>query len=52
MREKGVMGRKRWTVGTAHWRNVGLVRIEGAENRGAREIRLGTRLWQPGMLEG
>jgi hypothetical protein len=52
VRGKGVVGRKRRAVATAHWRNVGLVRIEGAENRGARETRLGTRLWQPGVLEG
>lgn len=38
---KGVIVRERWGVGAAYWRHVGLVRVEGAESPGAREIRLG-----------
>lgn len=45
MRGKGVVGRKRWVVVIVYWRNVGFVRIEGVENRGVREIRLGIRFW-------
>lgn len=39
-------------VATAHWRNVGLVRMDGAENLGGREIRLGIQFWPLGLLEG
>lgn len=33
-------GEEECGIAIAHWGNVGLIRIEGAENHGAREIRL------------